>query len=102
DLAPERNVEFLLRCARLIPTINLADPATDRVYGRLERGRWVWRDEEAIARVTVDADTRAGIAALRPQGYDAADTSPRGADDLRIDSSHNLGAASTSAAVFSP
>jgi hypothetical protein len=102
DLAPEHNVEFLLRCARLIPAINLADGATDRVYGRLERGRWVWRDEETIARVIGDPDTRAGITALRPHGYDAAAATPRGADDLRIDASHNLGAARAPAAVISP
>ncbi|HEY1542610.1 MAG TPA: hypothetical protein VGG01_09390 [Xanthobacteraceae bacterium] len=93
DLAPERNVEFLLRCARLIPAINLADRMSGRIYGRLEQGRWVWRDEEALARVTADPDARAGITALQPHGFDAADTTPRRADDLRIDRRHNLGAA---------
>ena len=93
DLAPERNVEFLLRCARLIPVINLADRATDRIYARLEQGRWVWRDEEALARVMADPDARAGIMALRPHGYEAADVTPLRTDDLRIDRRHNLGAA---------
>jgi hypothetical protein len=99
DLAPERNVEFLLRCARLIPAINLADRATGRIYGRLEQGRWVWRDEEALARVMTDPAARAGITALRAHGYDAADTTPRRADDLRIDRQHNLGAANEAASA---
>ncbi|MEA3024206.1 MAG: hypothetical protein QOK01_3058, partial [Alphaproteobacteria bacterium] len=38
ELAPERNVEFLQRCARLIPIINFADRATGRLYARLEHG----------------------------------------------------------------
>jgi hypothetical protein len=92
DLAPERNVEFLLRCARLIPVINLADRATGCIYARLEQGRWVWRDEEALARVMVDPDARAGIAALRPHGYEVADVTPRRPEELRVDRRYNLGA----------
>jgi sugar lactone lactonase YvrE len=53
-----------------------------------------------------DPDARAGITALRPHGYDAADAGPRNADGLRIDRSQNLGAATVAAgaaaAVFSP
>jgi hypothetical protein len=99
DLAPERNVEFLLRCARLIPVIRLADRASGRVYGRLEQGRWVWRDQELLARVMADPDARAGIAALRPHGFDAAAASPRHADDLHIDRQHNLGAETEAASA---
>ena len=51
NLVPECNVDFLKRCARLIPIINFADYATGRVYGRLSRGKWVWRDERRFAEV---------------------------------------------------
>ena len=45
NLAPEHNVDFLKRCARWIPVINFADYDTGEVYARLQRGKWVWRDE---------------------------------------------------------
>ena len=92
DLAPERNVDFLQRCARLIPVINFADRASGRVYARLERGRWTWRDETDVARMLGDPDAKAGLAALRCHGHDADAASPPPLADRQIDSSHNLGA----------
>src|SRR5262249_20472185 len=55
ELAPQRNVDFLKRCARLIPVINFADGATGRTFARLERGTWVWREEQTFARMLDDA-----------------------------------------------
>jgi hypothetical protein len=89
ELAPERNVQFLQRCARLIPTINFADRATGRVYARLEHGKWTWRDEQRISRVLADPDARAAIMAIQANVQDAAITA--GPADLNIDDSHNLG-----------
>src|SRR5712675_1062485 len=91
ELAPERNVAFLRRCARLIPIINFADRATGRVYARLEHGQWTWRDEERISRLLADPDARAAIMAMPASGHDAAAARTAGPADLDIDDSHNLG-----------
>ena len=88
ELAPERNVQFLQRCARLIPIINFADRATGRIYARLENGRWTWRDEEQISLILADPDARAAMAAMPAQRRTA---SPAGQPDLAIDDLHNLG-----------
>ena len=87
ELAPEHNVDFLRRCARLIPAINFADRATSRVYARLEHGRWAWRDDAALSRAMADPDARAGLTALRVREGDAAAPA-----DVKIDRMHNLGA----------
>jgi len=91
ELAPERNVEFLQRCARLVPIINFADRATGRVYARLEHGQWTWRDEEQISRLLADRDAKAAMLAIPAKHRDAAAASPRVLTDLAIDDSHNLG-----------
>jgi hypothetical protein len=91
ELAPERNVAFLRRCARLIPIINFADSATGRVYARLEHGKWTWRDEQRISRLLADPDAGAAIMAMPASGHDAAAARTAGPADLDIDDSHNLG-----------
>jgi len=93
EMAPERNVEFLQRCARLIPIINFADRATGRVYARLEHGKWTWRDEERISDMLADPDVKAAIMAIPANRYDAdaAAASAGGKTDLDIDDLHNLG-----------
>ena len=91
ELAPERNVRFLQRCARLIPTINFADRATGRIYARLEHGKWTWRDEQRIASLLADTDVRAAIMAIQADVQDAAAAMTAGEADLNIDDSHNLG-----------
>jgi len=91
ELAPERNVEFLQRCARLIPIINFADRATGRLYARLERGKWAWRDEERISGMLADPDVKAAIMAIPANRCDAAAASAGGKTDLDIDDLHNLG-----------
>jgi len=90
ELAPGRNVQFLQRCARLIPTINFADRATGRIYARLEHGRWTWRDEERISCLLADPDARAAITAIQANVQDVAASGAAPAD-LHIDDSHNLG-----------
>ena len=91
ELAPERNVQFLQRCARLIPTINFADRATGRVYARLEDGKWTWRDEQRISCLLADADAGAALRAIQANARDADATTIAGAFSLDIDDSHNLG-----------
>ncbi len=93
ELAPERNLEFLQRCARLIPIINFADRATGRLYARLEHGKWTWRDEERISGMLADPDVKAAIMAIPANRYDAdaAAASAGGKTDLDIDDLHNLG-----------
>jgi hypothetical protein len=88
-LAPERNVGFLQRCARLIPAINFADRYTGRVYARLEHGTWTWRDDDAIARQLADPDVRAALSGIPAKRRAGAAQPPA---SLVIDDSHNLGA----------
>ncbi|HUI96109.1 MAG TPA: hypothetical protein VLX44_10175 [Xanthobacteraceae bacterium] len=92
ELAAERNVEFLQRCARLIPAINFADRESGRVYARMEHGTWAWRDEAAVARVMADPDARAALLAIPAKRRDGAAPAP---ENLTIDDTHNLGARGT-------
>jgi hypothetical protein len=91
DLAPERNVEFLKRCARWIPAINFADNETGEVYARLERGKWVWRDAQRFAAKLEDPDAKAGLLAVAPNVRDA-DAVPATRTDLAQQKAHTLGA----------
>ena len=91
-LAPDRNVAFLQRCARLIPIINFAERTSGRVYARLERGRWIWRDEDLVARLSADADIRAGLAAIPARGVAAVVENKAWQMDLDAEKRHTLGA----------
>jgi len=91
ELAPERNVQFLQRCTRLIPRINLADRATGRVYARLEHGKWTWRDEQRVSCLLADPDARAALMAIQANVHDAPPATTAPPSDLDIDDSHNLG-----------
>jgi len=92
NLAPDCNVAFVKRCARMIPTINFADYETGRVYARLDRGQWTWRDEAGFARALQNADTRAGLAAVTPKTFDTAQAKPFEQPDTADDKAHTLGA----------
>jgi len=92
DLAPERNVDFLKRCARLIPVINFADYATGQIYARLEQGKWTWRDEGVFARMLDDPDARTGLTAVAAERYDPAATTVPKRTDLAAEKLHTLGA----------
>ena len=95
ELAAERNVEFIQRCARLVPIINFADHATGRTYARLENGRWTWRDERRIADLLGDPDAKIAlmaIAAKAGRADDAAAASPGCGSDPAADKLHTLGA----------
>jgi hypothetical protein len=64
DGTPERNVDFLKRCARVIPVLNFADPATGRPFARLENGVWAWRDAAGFTRATADGEAKVALEAL--------------------------------------
>jgi hypothetical protein len=91
ELAPERNVDFLKRCARLIPIINFADHETGRTYARLERGNWTWRDERPFARMLDDPDAGAGLEAIAADRRDSAAARVPERIDLAAEKLHTLG-----------
>lgn len=92
NLAPECNVEFLKRCARLIPIINFADYATGRVYARLRHGKWAWRDEQRFADACHDPDAKAGLQAIAANDYDATAGARGEPANLAVAKAHTLGA----------
>ena len=92
NLAPAFNVEFLKRSARLIPAINFADYATGRVYARLERGKWVWRDEQRFAEALADPDAKAGLEAVAANDYDSSAGTGVEPIDPETAKAHTLGA----------
>jgi hypothetical protein len=65
-LTAENNTAFLLRCGRMIRTINLADHRTGRIYARIERGAVDGIDPAALAVAMEDRDTRIALLALAP------------------------------------
>ncbi len=91
NLAAEHNVEFLKRCARLIPIINFADYETGRVYARLEHGKWTWRDEQRFAEALCDPDTKAGLEAIAPKHYDPTTGTAGVRTDLNAGKAYTLG-----------
>jgi hypothetical protein len=91
-LVPERNVDFLRRCTRLIPFINFADYDTGRIYARLEHGKWTWRDEQRFGRLFEDPDTKAGLGAVAANRYDSATASIPARIHLATEKLHTLGA----------
>ena len=92
DLSPARNVDFLKRCARWIPAISFADHATGAVYARLQRGRWVWRDERAFSAALEDADARAGLFAVAPNVVPASGVFAGNRAAIAEEKVHTLGA----------
>jgi hypothetical protein len=65
-MAPERNLDFLLECARRIPAINFVERATGRIYARIESGQMSWADPAAFEQALDDPDARAGLLAVAP------------------------------------
>jgi len=75
-LKPEHNTDFLLQCVRQLHQVIFADQATGRVYLRIEEGRPVWVDTEAMSAAAADPHVRAGILAVAPGVLDRAATTP--------------------------
>ena len=91
SLAPERNVDFLKRCARWVPVIHFADHETGQVYARLENGKWAWRDQQRFAAVLNDPDAKAGLRAIAPDVHNTNGAPSAQRTNLSIDKAHTLG-----------
>jgi len=91
DLSPESNVDFLKRCARWIPIINFADYETGRVYARLHRGTWAWRDDRRFNETLKDPDAKAGLLAVARNVYRPAVGTERKHTDVATEKVHTLG-----------
>ncbi len=63
-LAPEKNTEFLRKCARMVPSINFAEHATGRIYAKVLGGKLIMEEREAG-----DPDIRAGLAAVAAEFF---------------------------------
>jgi hypothetical protein len=71
-LAPEHNTGFLRQCVERFRGINFVDQATGRIYLRIESGKAVWADPEALEQAVSDPDTRTGLSNTVPAALDPA------------------------------
>jgi len=92
DLSPQRNVDFLKRCARWIPVINFADYETGQVYARLQRGEWEWRDEPRFDKALDDPEANAGLLAAAHNVYGSTFGTEQKHADVATEKMHTLGA----------
>jgi hypothetical protein len=92
DLSPQNNVDFLKRCARLIPVINFADYETGHTYARLERGKWVWRDALEFDKALANPDAKAGLLAIASNICSPAAGTEQAQTDVIAEKMHTLGA----------
>src|SRR5262245_64053237 len=92
NLSPQSNVDCLKRCARWIPVINFADYETGRVYARLKRGKWVWRDEKQFDKALDNPDAKAGLLAIASNVYSPAVDAEQAQTDVPTEKMHTLGA----------
>jgi hypothetical protein len=90
-LAPERNLEFLLECARRFPAINFVHPDTGRIYARVEAAGLSWADPAGLERALKDPDSRAGLLALAPEAVRSGRYRRRAPEDLDPERLHTLG-----------
>lgn len=75
-MRPDNNTKFLKQCRKLIHTINVAAPNTDKVMARIEHGRLVWVDDAAIDAACTDLEIAAGLSILAPiEAREVADQS---------------------------
>ena len=90
-MRPEMNTEFLKRCMTLIQAINIAAPTTKSVMARIENGRLVWIDADALEQALEDPEMAAGLAVLAP--VEARDKAARSKEIMPIDlaQAHTLG-----------
>jgi hypothetical protein len=91
NMTPECNVEFLKRCSRWIPIVNFADFNTGRIYGRLEHGKWIWRDEQMFSFALNNLNSRAGLKAIAPERHLESGIRVR-LPDLGLEKAYTIGA----------
>jgi hypothetical protein len=70
-MAAQSSTQFLVQCARTLPSLNFADRDSGRIYARIESGALVWADPDALSRAVQDPETRAGILAVAPAALGA-------------------------------
>ncbi len=63
------NSGFLRRCVEGFRQINFADQATGRIYVRVESGKPVAVDREALERAIADPDTAEGLRTVVPEAF---------------------------------
>lgn len=66
-MAPANNTDFLKRCQKMIRAIQVADQNSGRLMARLEAGKLIWVDHEAVEQASADPDVAAGMAVLAPE-----------------------------------
>ncbi|MGO9485450.1 MAG: hypothetical protein ACLPX9_12825 [Rhodomicrobium sp.] len=86
-LAPEKNTEFLRKCARAIPVVNFAESSTGRVYAKLQGGRLILDGVEPS-----DPDVKAGLAAIGTDFFRHAHGTPEELGVLTPGNAPTLGA----------
>lgn len=70
EMAPHKNVDFVIQCARRIPVINFAERTSGKIYARMESGRISWVDREFLQRIATEDETRAALEAMAPRLMD--------------------------------
>ncbi|MGI9331652.1 MAG: hypothetical protein ACR2RL_00690 [Gammaproteobacteria bacterium] len=93
-MAPERNLEFLIRCASSMAKLNFADRDSARVYARFENGALAGICPELLRTAVQDADTRAAILALAPDvlgGASSPAQAPRTLNESLGEDAHTVG-----------
>jgi hypothetical protein len=91
DLSPQGNLDFLKRCVRWIPAINFGDYGSGQIYGRLQRGKWVWRDQQLFDKALEDRETNAALLAIAPNVYSPTGTEQK-LTDVAAEKMHTIGA----------
>jgi hypothetical protein len=90
-MAAENNTEFLSRCIRKFPVVNVADRETGRIQVRFEAGQLKWTDPEALADATRDEDVKAALRGVAPDILDVAACSGTGPEFLDPGRYHTIG-----------
>jgi hypothetical protein len=70
-LASDKNIDFLRKCARTVPSINFADQATGKIYAKVSGGRLIV-EEDAPS----DPEVKAGLAAVAQEFFRHASGGP--------------------------
>jgi hypothetical protein len=91
DLSPPSNLDFLKRCVRWIPAINFGDYDTGQIYARLQRGKWVWRDQPRFDKALEDPEANAALVAIARNVYSPPATEQRHTD-VAAEKMHTIGA----------
>ena len=91
DLSPQNNLDFLKRCVRWIPAINFADYETGQVYARLQRGKWVWRDQPRFDKALKDPEANAALLAIARNVYGSPGAEQK-RTDVATEKMHTIGA----------